>query len=101
MRDLGVDSDELALRVSFAPKWMRSCADIRQDHPMPTVLKHKIVRSIPENEDFVLTGVGGSGKSWEMRKFASKLKEKGKNIHYFIPEFSSGQEQWNDLPPIL
>ena len=48
---------------------------------MPTVPKHRVVTRIPENEDFVLTGCGGSGKSWEMRKFASKLKEKGKKVY--------------------
>ena len=81
LRIFGIDSDEPALRVSFDPRWMENCSDIRQNHPRPEIAKHTVVKNIPENEDFVLTGVGGSGKSTTMREFATGLQAKGKQVY--------------------
>ena len=82
LRALGVDSDAPALRVSFAePRWMKHCSNIRQDFPRPEIAQHTLVQEIPEDEDFVLTGCGGSGKSTAMREFAARLKAKGKQVY--------------------
>ena len=82
LRALGVNSDAPALRVSFAePRWMKHCSNIRQEYPRPEVARHTLTREIPEDEDFVLTGCGGSGKSTAMREFAARLKAKGKQVY--------------------
>ena len=82
LRFFGIDSDEPALRVSFAePRWMKDCTDIRQTHPCPEIARHTLCENIPEDEDFVLTGCRGSGKSTAMREFATQLQAQGKQVY--------------------